>query len=278
MILNKIGYSYKELTLVPATISDITSRKDCNPYTESGMLPIFTAPMLSVVNEHNMNIFEKNHILPIAPRTVSYTTRVNYMQQNKWVAFSLSEFKKLFIDEANERTPKTRYYVCVDLANGHMKKLFDTIYEAKRLAIVNEYTLCVMTGNIANPETYAWICEHGTVDAVRLGIGTGAGCFIDGTKITTKTGKKNIEDINIGDNVLTSDGTYHKVTNTLRYKTNKSLVNINNEITCTDNHKFYVIDKSKKDIVNENNLSEYAFWIEAKKLDKNKHLLIKRYG
>ena len=89
--------------------------------------------------------------------------------------------------------------------------------------------------------------------------------------------QKNIEDVNIGDKVLTIDGSNQKVENTLRFKTNKKLVTINKEITSTEDHKFFVINKSDKDIVNEKNLEQYGYWIEANKLDKNLHLLIKKY-
>ena len=57
----------------------------------------------------------------------------------------------------------------------------------------------------------------------------------------------------------------------------KNIIKINNEISCTDNHKFFVINKSDKDICTEDNLEKLGFWVEAKNLDKNKHLLIKRY-
>ena len=146
-----------------------------------------------------------------------------------------------------------------------------------------------MTGNIANAKTYEWICKHGiykyedkngysyfdcVIDYIRVGIGGGSGCFIDGTKIKTINGEKNIEDINIGDKVLTIDNTYQNVINKTRFKSNE-LIKINNEITSTINHKFFVINKSDKDKVNEQNLEKYGYWIEANKLNKNKHLLIK---
>ena len=85
------------------------------------------------------------------------------------------------------------------------------------------------------------------------------------------------EDINIGDEVLTIDGSIQKIENTIRYKVNKDLVTINNEVTSTNDHKFFVINKEDKDKVNEENLLKYGYWIEAKNLNKNTHLLVKRY-
>ena len=135
-----------------------------------------------------------------------------------------------------------------------------------------------MSGNMANPATYEWICKNAEVDYIRVSIGTGNNCFVDGTKVTMFDGsQENIEDINTGDKVLTIDGTIQKVENILRFKTNKKLITINKEITSTEDHKFFVINKSDKNIVNENNLEQYGYWIEANKLDKNLHLLVKRY-
>ena len=60
MIVDKQGLSYKDLTIIPAVISDIDHRKECNIFYEDGMLPIFTAPMMTVVNEDNYKIYEEN--------------------------------------------------------------------------------------------------------------------------------------------------------------------------------------------------------------------------
>ena len=49
-----------------------------------------------------------------------------------------------------------------------------------------------------------------------------------------------------------------------------------NNIKCTPNHEFYVINKKDKDLISENNLNDFAYWVSADELDKNLHLLIKR--
>ena len=283
MIKEKIGYSYNDLTIIPSIISNVSSRSECNPFIKDNILPIFTAPMASIVNEDNLDIFLKNGIIPIIPRNIDIERRKYLINEQRWVALSLKEFEDLFITNAQDRQDDSNihYFICVDIANGHMKSLYNKCIKAKQLADKNNYELTIMTGNIANPETYDWICrlnrEHGkTIDYIRVGIGGGSGCFIDGTKVKTINGEKNIEDIKKGDKVLTIDNTYQKVLSTTRFKSNE-LLKINNEITCTKNHKFFVINKSDKNIVNENNLQKYGYWIEANKLDKNIHLLIKKY-
>lgn len=278
-ILNNVGYSYNDLTVVPAVISSIVSRKECDCIDDiTNKLPIFTAPMLSVVNEYNYDIWCKNNINAILPRSVKYTKRIELLYKECWVALSLNEFEKLFVKNPNiSDYIGKKFYVCVDLANGHMQKVYDVINEAKNNASEYGFVLTVMTGNIANPQTYEWICKNAKVDYIRLSIGSGAGCFVDGTQITMGDGsKKNIENIIIGDEVLTIDGSIQQVTDYTRFKVNKDILKINNEITCTNNHKFFVIDKKYKNIVNENNFEQYGVWIEAKKLNPKKHLLIKR--
>ena len=284
MLEDKIGYAYNDVTIIPAIISEVNSRSECNPFIKDNFLPIFTAPMASVVNEDNLNDFLKNGIVPIIPRNIDIERRKYQMNEQQWIAVSLKEFEDLFINNYKDRIGdfRTHYFICVDIANGHMKSLYEKCLQAKKNAIGSNYKLTIMTGNIANPETYEWIIKFNdandikVIDYIRVGIGGGSGCFIDGTKIKTINGEKNIEDIQENDKVLTIDGTYQKVLNTIRYKSNK-LIKINNEITSTINHKFFVINKSDKDKVNEQNLEKYGYWIEANKLDKEKHLLIKKY-
>lgn len=181
MILEKQGYAYADLTIVPAVISKIKSRKECNIFYEDGNLPIFAAPMMTVVNEFNYKIYEENHINVIIPRTVKYKDRIKLMNASKWVAFSLKEFVKLFCkfgdnDQPNVKIKKT-YRILIDMANGHMEDLYLSTFTAKRLAENFGYELIIMVGNIANPETYRWICLNTKVDYVRLAIGSGSNCL-----------------------------------------------------------------------------------------------------
>lgn len=173
MIDKNVGYGYNDLCIVPAVLSDIKSRNECNPFYENNMLPIFASPMGAVVNKYNFALWEKNNIIPVLPRNVDYNTRIDYLQNEKWVALSLTEFCDIFCNDASNiiiEENKT-YYVCVDLANGHMKSLLESCSKAK-----NRYNnLVIMTGNIANPVTYIEYCEAG-IDYVRCSIGSGSCC------------------------------------------------------------------------------------------------------
>jgi hypothetical protein len=165
-----IKYSLKDISIVPAAVSSIDSRSQCKPYTDEGMLPLFTAPMSSVVSLENYKLFEKSKIHPIIPRNIDFETRKDMCSQT-WCAFSLKEFEDLFctgyIIDYNKR------YVLIDIANGNMLKLHGIINLAKSTYGNN---LVIMAGNVANPETYEALSNAGC-DYVRCSVGTGFGCI-----------------------------------------------------------------------------------------------------
>lgn len=190
MLTNKIGYSYNDVTIVPSSISNVSSRSECNPFIKDDFLPIFTAPMASVINEENLETFLSNGIIPIIPRNINIDIRKKLMNEQHWVALSLKEFDDLFISNCKDRVDdfRTHYFVCIDIANGHMKSLYDKCIESKINALKYGYKLTIMTGNIANADTYRWVCLNAkyinnegyyesAVDYIRVGIGGGSGCI-----------------------------------------------------------------------------------------------------
>lgn len=190
MIQNIKGYSYNDLTLVPVEISNVSSRSECNPFIGDKFLPIFTAPMASVVNFENYEKFLDNGITPIIPRNISLEVRKDLMNDQQWTALSMKEFEDLFINNYLDRIGdfRTHYFICVDIANGHMKSLYDKCIIAKKNADAGDYKLTIMTGNIANAKTYEWISKNSTyldkkgkrkcaIDFIRVGIGGGCGCI-----------------------------------------------------------------------------------------------------
>ena len=177
MIDTQIGYGYNDLTIIPARYSDISSRSECNVYYENNKLPIFVSPMNTVINEHNIHIWENNNFNWIVPTTVDYQKRLNYLHNGDWVAYSLAEFIELFCIESNSCKLTAEYKVLIDNANGHMLALYKNVNLAKQYAEKYNYKLTIMIGNIANPETYEYICKKVKCDYVRVGIGGGAGCL-----------------------------------------------------------------------------------------------------
>ena len=171
MALRKeIKYSYNDIGIVPVITSNIEHRKDCDPFID-GKLPLFTAPMSSVVDESNFNLFEENGINAILPRTVNLNTRVSYAVNGKWAAFGLKEFEEVFIEKT---VSGQKIKALIDIANGHMAKILSLVKDFKEK--YKDIQTEIMVGNIANPSTYLEMAKVG-VDYIRCGIGSGEGCI-----------------------------------------------------------------------------------------------------
>lgn len=257
-------YSLNEIGIIPSgTPTDINSRKQVNPTDENGKYPIFVSPMTSVINSNNYMKFDDAGVIPVLPRNIKFDKKTS---QKYWQSVSLQEFETM----VNSDEDYNGCHVLVDIANGHIGKLYDLSGKFKNK---NPKSI-LMIGNIANPEIYKYSCYAG-VDYVRCGVGGGSVCIADGTKVKMANGEeKNIEDIVIGEQVKTSS-TIGKVVEISKKKSN-DCYNINNEIVATGNHKFMVVDKEDVDkIKNDEDIKQYAHWIEVSSLDKNKHMLVK---
>lgn len=172
-------YGYDDVGIVPARLSRFVSRSEVNP-RYGGSLPIFTAPMDSVVNMENLDLWSNNGIIPIIPRNIPFDTRLRFLNERcNWVAVSEREFKDIFCTKDNNLRVTgmcSKFHVLIDVANGHRNIVLDLVKQGKELAQECGYEIEVMCGNIANPYTYIDYCEAG-VDYVRLSIGSGQGCL-----------------------------------------------------------------------------------------------------
>lgn len=250
-----IKFDWDDISIVPSTLSDISSRSEIEIQT----LPIFTAPMDMVIDENNINYFEKNKINICLPRNIKYNVVKN---QNYFYSYGLDEIVSI-ID--NDGTLPNK--VLIDIANGHMKKLYDV-----SKVIKEKYkNVQLMIGNIANPETYREYCKIG-VDLIRVGIG--GGCFTPNSLVMTENGLKKIKDVSTGDKVITHKNRLREVIQKHTFDRNETFIKVNG-IECTKNHEFYVILKSDRQFINDTNIENYAFWVESSKLNKDLHLLIK---
>ena len=179
-------YSLQDITLIPATISNISSRSECDPYVED-MLPLFTAPMSSVINDKNWETFHNNKINTIIPRNIDLETRLNLCTKT-FCAFSLDEFETHFCVEIS-----SKMWVLIDVANGHMEKLLNLCKKAKKL---NSDNLIIMAGNVANPQTYIDYAFAG-IDYCRMSIGSGSQCTTANTGIFYPMGSLIINTIKV---------------------------------------------------------------------------------
>lgn len=166
--MSNITYGFDDVFIRPARISKVRHRSECDVINEDGMLPLFTAPMNSVVNATNWKNFNLCKINTIIPRGVDINTRLTLATET-FVAMSLNEFENFVI---NTKVSNDIYYICVDIANGHMQALIDLCAIAKEKF---NHHLVLMAGNIANPETYTDYAIAG-IDFVRCGIGGSTVC------------------------------------------------------------------------------------------------------
>lgn len=174
---NKIYYTYKDVTILPSVLSSIEHRSECSTHCENGLLPLFTSPMDTVVNEKNYSLFYNQSIIPILPRTIDINKRLEKSVNGAWAAYSLKEFERVFCN-GDKLIYSDNILVLIDVANGHMERIIELVKIAKK--IYGE-KIVIMAGNIANPQTYIKYAEAG-IDYCRCGIG-GGNCCITATQL-----------------------------------------------------------------------------------------------
>lgn len=159
--------------------------------------------------------------------------------------------------------------ICIDVPNGYIPQVKQLVIDIR-----NEFPSCLlMVGNVVTGDIVEDLILSGA-DVVKVGIGNGSNCIFSGMLVDTPNGQIPIEDIEEGDKVKTHTGEYHKVLTKLCYKHHHEKIIIN-DIECTPEHKFLVINKLDKDKVNEKNLMVFAKWVEACNLDESNQLIIK---
>lgn len=185
LITSRIAYSLDDVCIVPAGTSYIESRKNCIPFYENftytngelseihKTLPIFTAPMTSVIGENNINAFLENNITPVIPRSVPFSQRVSYVTKQKYfVAFSLKEAEWFVSNFEVLRNPSIPYKICIDVANGNMDPLLKIITTLKELYHTD---MIIMSGNVAHSDSYRNLSYYGC-NYVRVSVGSGSAC------------------------------------------------------------------------------------------------------
>lgn len=270
--MNDLKFDLDDIVIVPSEESDIPSRSCCNATSDFNgkynMLPLMASPMDTVVSSDNYRWFIINGIIPCLPRGTELSTIDKSLRKHLYFqSFGLCDIEtQLHSDDVD----KDHFYrfpnVLIDTANGNMSKLIPLIKEIKE----KFPDIVLMVGNVANPETFANLGLAGA-DYVRCSIGTG--CFLPEQSVKTQDGNKNIEEVNISDQVITHTGEYKKIINKFEYDSNGEIFEIN-DIKCTEYHEFYVVEKKYEDIITDENISEYSKWISAKDLDKNNYFLI----
>lgn len=154
-----------DFLIKPASVTEVLTRKDVNPYYANGKLPLFTAPMDTVIDDSNVELFSK-HFNICLPRKNDLAVSYEH-----FYSYGYDDFEKVF---SKLKIPKDKkVYALIDVANGHMSRLHDMVFNYKKKFGDN---LVLMVGNVASPETFS-ILQKAGADYIRVGIGNGNGCL-----------------------------------------------------------------------------------------------------
>lgn len=176
-------YSLEDITIVSSIVTDIRSRKECNPFRkgiegQTGFLPVIISPMQNVVSEEKWPFFWDCGLSCIIPRTIpeghtkeSWLDRRLELCEKVTCAFGLQEVEEYFLRTPRDKNKK--YFVLIDIANGTMRAEIDL---GKMLKEYYGDNIVLMGGNISNPETYL-LYDAAGFDFLRCSVGTGSQCL-----------------------------------------------------------------------------------------------------
>jgi len=176
-------YSLEDITIVSSIVTDIRSRKECNPFRkgiegQTGFFPIIASPMENVVSLEKWPFYWDCGISCIIPRTIpegytkeSWLEKRLELCEKVTCAFGLQEVEENFLKTPRDKSKK--YFVLIDIANGTMRAEIDL---GKMLKGYYGDNIVLMGGNISNPETYL-LYDAAGFDFLRCSVGTGSACL-----------------------------------------------------------------------------------------------------
>jgi len=285
----KLALTYDDITLIPE-YSDIKSRKDVSLRTLVSkrygiMIPIVAAPMDTVCElDMAWRLFKLGGV-GVIHRFMTSTEQIDMVRELYDRIYKTDEGMDILedwgvmFDDWHSEIPyppimaaigvrdtdrqRAKHLVeaganvlVIDVAHGHHQNVIDMITWCKSNL---KDTVDIIAGNIATAEA-AYDLEKAGVDGLRINVGNG--CFTPDMMVKTSNGLKSIKDIEIDDMVYTHTGELHKVIDLFEYQRDEEIIKIN-DITCTKNHEFYVVHKRYEDVVNDDNIHEYAEWLPA---------------
>lgn len=272
--MTQIEYNYKDILLQPSH-SCLHSRIEADTSINFGghdfKLPVYPANMKTVIDENLCRWLATNGYFYTMHRFgIDNTKFVRDMKGSgliSSISLGVNQDSYDSVDDicANGLMPE---FITIDIAHGDCEKMKIMIQYIKS-KLPESF---IIAGNVCTKEGVANLEGYGA-DAVKIGIGPG--CFLAGSRVITKNGVKNIEDISIGDEVITHNNRYMKVISTMSRLEEDRLVEING-IKSTANHEYYVVEKKYKDVVTDENIHHYAKWVAAEHLTKEYFLIKSR--
>lgn len=267
-------FDYDDVNLIPR-YSVVDSRSECDTSVQLGKFtfknPVIPANMESVIDEKlAMELAKTGYFYVLHRFNIDSKSFIKNMKKEGLItsiSIGVNEDSYTLLKELIQEDLLPDY-ITIDIAHGHCKKMKKIL----RFIKDNEVNSFIIAGNVASVEATVDLDNWGA-DAIKVGIGPG--CFMPNAKVKTKQGIVMLKDIKEGDYVLTHNNRYKKVLQKHIHNHKDSLIQINDIKPCTLTHEFYVINKSDKNLINEDNLHNFAYWVKAEKLNKNKHLLIK---
>lgn len=264
---------FDDVLIIPE-LTTLNSRKDVNLVRDitciiSGRtitgIPIISANMDKVSTVAAANVLGDYQCFSALHKFVTDEELKNIKHKDKtFLSFGIVSMEEISNKLSIAGVQEDEALLCLDVANGGMYKFLHFIEDVRE----KFPKAFIIAGNCASIDVATKIQKAG---ASMVKVGIGSGCFIGGTKVLTKDGYRNIEDISVGDIVLTHRGNWKKVIEKMTIQASKSIKI--NDIECTPNHEFYVLHKKFSKIVNDNNIHEYAQWVCAEDLTEE-YLLI----
>lgn len=267
-------FDYDDINLIPR-YSVVDSRSECDTSIQLGDFkfknPVIPANMEAVISEELAIKLAENGYFYIMHRfgtdNVKFIKKMKSLNLVTSISIGVNDESYQLIEELIKKDIVPNF-ITVDIAHGHCKKM------KKMLKFLKDKKLnsFIIAGNVASIEATRDLDNWGA-DAIKVGIAPG--CFVPNANIITKEGIKNLKDIEVNDYVLTHKNKFEKVLQVHTYEEKHELIKINDLPPCSETHEFYVINKSEKYLINENNINEFAYWVKADDLNREKHLLVK---
>lgn len=194
LINNDTYLDYSDVLIVPGRQTTVNSRKEVNlnveydlkyadfkycgvPIIAANMTNIGTIEICKLLSKHNMfTCLHKDYTKEYAQSDFSTVNPENYAITIGIGNSEIEIIKNIF--ESEVARPK---FICIDIANGHMLKLAQTV-EAVRHIVGTQ--AAIIAGNVVTVDAALDLAQAGA-DIVKVGIGPGSVCT---TRIKTGCG------------------------------------------------------------------------------------------